>query len=226
VIALLRYQTANLFRSHRWIVPLIAYVLLISVGGIGAGNPALPAHLRAEILAEGLDWSAAILVPVVALLTRSMLTAEPAAARACVSAVTGPARPQLATLLTALAGGAVLAPIGACYELVTYGHETALLIPFFVGLGKALICALVGSAAGTLVNPPLIRHKAAALLSTIVAVVVAWVSSISPANAALHGSGATFQSSPWPTPMPVLAAFALVAVAWGASCWLAGRRPD
>lgn len=31
--ALLRYQAANLFRSHRWIIPLIAYALLISVGG-------------------------------------------------------------------------------------------------------------------------------------------------------------------------------------------------
>lgn len=226
MIALLRYQTANLFRSHRWILPLITYVLLISVGGVSGGSSALPAHLRAENLADGLDWSAAILVPVVALLTRSMLTAEPAAARACVSAATGPARPQLATLLTGLAGGAVLAPAGACYELVTSGHKTALLVPFFVGLGKALICALVGSAAGTLVNPPLIRHRAAALLSTIVAVVVAWVSSISPANAALRGSGATFQSSAWPTGMPMLAAFALVAVSWGVSCWLAGRRSE
>lgn len=226
MIALLRYQTANLFRSHRWIFPLITYVLLISVGGVGAGSTAPNAHLRAEVLVDGLDWSAAILVPVVALLTRSMLTAEPAAARACVSAATGPVRPQLATLLTALAGGAVLGLAGACYELVTCGHKTALLVPFFVGLGKALICALVGSAAGTLVNPPLIRHKAAALLSTIVAVVVAWVSSISPANAALRGSDATFQSSPWPTGMPMVAAFALVAVSWGASCWLAGRRSD
>ena len=33
--ALLRYQAANLFRSQRWIFPLIAYALLISVGGAG-----------------------------------------------------------------------------------------------------------------------------------------------------------------------------------------------
>jgi hypothetical protein len=153
-----------------------------------------------------------------------MLTAEPAAARACVSAATGPARAQFATLLTALAGGAVLGLAGACYELVTSGHKTALLVPFFAGLGKALVCALVGSAVGTLVNPPVIRHQAAALLSTIAAVVVAWVSSISPANAALHGSGATIQSAPWPAGVPMLAAFALVVASWAVSCWLAGRR--
>ncbi len=82
----------------------------------------------------------------------------------------------------------------------------------------------MGSAIGTLFNPPLIRHPAAALLSTIMAVVVAWVSSISPANAALHGSGAAIQSSAWPSGVPLLAGLALVAVSWTASCWLAGRR--
>jgi hypothetical protein len=153
-----------------------------------------------------------------------MLTAEPAAARACVAAATGQVRAQLATLLTAFAGGALLGLAGTCYELVTAGHKTALLGPFAVGLGKSLICVLVGSAVGTLFNPPVIRHQAAALLSTIAAVVVAWVSSISPANAALHGSGAPIQSAPWPAGLPMLAAFALVAVSWGVSCWLAGRR--
>jgi hypothetical protein len=224
MIALLRYQTANLFKSHRWILPLILYVVLISVGGVGSGSDELPPHLRAEILTDGLDWSAGILVPVVAVLTRSMLTIEPAAARACVSAASGPVRAQLATLLTALAGGAVLGVVGACYELVTCGHNTPLLVPFVAGLGKALVCVLVGSAVGTLFNPPVIRHQAAALLSTIAAVVVAWVSSISPANAALHGSGANIQSAAWPAGVPMLAAFALVVASWGVSCWLAGRR--
>lgn len=217
MIALLRYQTANLFRSHRWIFPLITYALLISVGGAGTGSRALT---------DGLAWSAAILVPVVALLTRSMLRAEPGAARACVAAARGPARAQLAALITAFAGGAVLGLAGAAYELVTTGRNTALLVPLAVGLGEALVCALVGSAVGTLFNPPLIRHPAAALLSTIAAVVVALVSSVSPASAALHGNGATIQSAAWPAGVPLLAAFALVAASWTVSCWLAGRRAD
>ena len=110
--ALLRYQAAHLLRSHRWIFPLITYGLLISVGGAGSGRQAL---------SDGLDWNAAILVPVVALLTRSMLTAEPAAARACVSAARGPARAQLATLTTAFAAGVVLGLAGAGYEVATSG---------------------------------------------------------------------------------------------------------
>jgi hypothetical protein len=227
VIALLRYQSANLIRSHRWIFPLITYALLISVGGAGSGGQgAAAAALRAQALASGLDWSAAILVPVLALLTRSMLTAEPAAARACVAVARGPARAQLATLLTAFACGAVLGLVGGCYELITLGHKTALLVPLAAGLGKALVCALVGSAVGTLFNPPLIRHPAAALLSTIAAVVVALVSSVSPASAALHGNAATIQSAAWPAGVPLLAALALAAASWGVSCWLAGRRAD
>jgi hypothetical protein len=230
VIALLRYQAAGLIRSHRWIFPLIIYALLISVGGAGSGQTAGSGHqaalLRAQALGSGLDWSAAILLPVVALLTRSMLTAEPGPARACVAAARGPARAQFATLLVAFAGGAVLGLAGACYELVTAGHNTALLVPFFAGLGKALVCTMVGSAVGTLFNPPLIRHAAAAMLSTIAAVVVALVSAISPASAALRGNEATIQSAAWPTGVPLLAAFALVAASWGVSCWLSGHRSD
>jgi hypothetical protein len=115
---------------------------------------------------------------------------------------------------------------GAAYQLVISGHNTALAIPLASGLGKALVCALVGSAVGTLFKPPLIRHPAAALLSTIAAVVVALLSSVSPASAALHGNGAAVQSAAWPADVPLVAAFALVVVSWAVSCWLAGRRAD
>ena len=115
MIALLGYQCGLLFRSHRWVFPLIVYAALISVGGAGSGG---------QSLSEGLDWSAAILVPVVALLTRSMLTAEPGAARACVAVVSGPARAQLATLITAFAAGVLAGLAGAGYELLTSGHQT------------------------------------------------------------------------------------------------------
>jgi hypothetical protein len=223
MIALLRYQTANLLRSHRWILPLITYALLISVGAADSSQQATSVE-RARALADGLDWSAAILLPVVAMLTRSMLTAEPAAARACVAAASRPWRAQLAALITAFAAGAVLGLAGAGYELVTAGHKTALLGPFMAGLGKALVCALVASAVGTLFNPPLIRHAAAALLATIAAVVVALVSSVSPASAALRGNGATMQAAAWPAGVPLLAAFVLAALSWTVSCWLVGRR--
>jgi hypothetical protein len=222
VRALLRYQFAVLFKSHRWVFPLVAFVLLISVGGVG----------QAQALGSGLDWAAAILVPIVALLTRSMLTAEPEAARACVAAAAGPVRAQVAVLGSALAGGAVLALIAVGYELATTARVWTLLShhpgqvssTVAAGLGKALICIFVGSAVGALCNRPVIRHQTVALLSTIAAVVIGLLSSVSPANAALSGNGAAIHSSPWPVGVPFLAAAALVVLAWGLSTWLAARR--
>jgi hypothetical protein len=229
VIALLRYQAAILLRSHRWLFPVIAYTLLILVGFAGS-TP----------LAQGLDWSAAMLVPVVALLTRSMLTAEPDAARACVAAATGPVRAQLATLLTAFGTGVVLGAAGACFEVVTDQSTAKNPLPGVVskisatathpqvlvaGLGTALVCLLVGSAAGALCNPPLLRHPGLAILSTLAVVIFALASDISPASAALAGYGAG-RAPHWPGGVPLLAAACLLAVTWTASVLAAARRDN
>jgi hypothetical protein len=231
VRALLRYQAGVLFRSHRWVFPLIAFVLLISVGGVGGSQSQTLAQIR-ETLATSLDWAAAVLVPVVALLTRSMLTAEPEAARNCVAAAAGPVRAHLSVLITALAGGLALAVIGVGYELVTSGNvgrlwaaqPGRLVTTAGAGLGKALICIFVGSAVAALCNRPVIRHQTVALLGTVVAVVVGLLASVSPATAALHGNGGTVQSAAWPTGVPFLVAAALLAVSWLVSAWLAARR--
>ena len=219
MIALLRYQAAILLKSPRWVLPLISYALLISVGGVG----------QKQALSQGLVWSAAVLLPVQALLTRSMLTAEPGAARACVAAAVGPVRAQLAVLVTALAGGAVLGLVGAGYELMTSGNLSALsggalASTLASGLGKTLICALVGSAVGAICNPPVIRHQAVALLATTGAVILALLASFSPASAALRTGGTTAAPQYWPTGVPFVAALALLIVSWVISVLLAARR--
>jgi hypothetical protein len=232
VIALVRYQTAILLRSHRWVFPLVGYGLLISVGAASS----MP-------LAEGLVWSAAMLVPAVAFLTRSMLTAEPDAARACVAAAAGPGRAQLAALLTALGGGVLLAVAGACFDVLTaesvgehpgsgvtgkvaaaFGHPGILA----AGLVTAAVCLLVGSAVGALCNPPLLRHPGAAMLATLAAAVFALAAGVSPARAALrHASvaqAARSQEAQWPGVVPLVGAACLVAIAWTASVLVAARR--
>ena len=231
--ALLRYQAAILLRSHRWIFPLIAYGLLVAVGNEGSSP-----------LASGLNWSAAMLVPVVALLTRSMVTAEPDAARAVAAAAAGPARLQLAALVAALGGGAILAVIGAAYEVLasqsvaldpaqgTLGKVTAVMghpSVLVAGLVTAVVCLLVGSAAGALCNPPLLRHPGVTLLSTLAVVVVALVANISPAAAALRytgpGTGVAAQAQPhWPGIAPMVAAACVLAITWTASALVAARR--
>ena len=216
MIALLRYHAAVLVRSHRWVFPVVIYAfLLLSVGASSA-----------EPLRDGLDWSAAMLVPVVALLTRSMLTAEPGAARACVAAAAGPGRAQLATLLTALGGGVVLALAGAGYEVLSDKSVPLGAMPATLGagLGTAVVCLLVGSGVGALCNPPLVRHPAVALVGTMAAVVFALVADVSPASAALRGNGAAQVSAAWPSGVPLLAAAGLVAFSWTASALAAARR--
>jgi hypothetical protein len=233
--ALLRYQAAILVRSHRWIFPLIAYGLLIAVGAAGSSS-----------LAETLDWSGAMLVPVTAFLTRAMLTAEPDAARACVAAAAGPARAQLATLIVPLGGAALLGLAGAVFDVLTAeaaaigpgaGQGLAAKVtaaaqhPGIVGGGLliAVVCLLVGSAAGALCNPPLLRHPAAAMLSTLAAIILALAANVSPASAAISHTIAQ-PGSPltahWPGAFALIGAACVLAVAWGISVAAAAQRDN
>jgi len=228
VISLLRYQAAIGLRSHRWIFPLIAYVALVAAGGAGSAAP----------LSQALGWSDAMLVPVVAFGTRSMLTAEPEAARACVSAAAGPARSQVAALFTALGGGVVLAAAGACAAVLT--SESVVAAPLGIagkihvtaahpaillaGLATAGVCLAVGSAIGALFNPPLLRTPGIAILATLAAAIAGVASDVSPAGAALRHPAAAPDLAQWPGPVPAAAALGLLALAWTASALAAARR--
>ena len=114
--ALVRYQVALLVRSQRWVPSVLLFVVLVGAGSV-TGEP----------LREGLGWSALSLVPAVGWLTRTALTAEPAAARACVAAASGPRRAHIVALVVALAGGLLLALPALGFELLTSqlpGHAT------------------------------------------------------------------------------------------------------
>jgi hypothetical protein len=229
VTALIRYQVSLLLRSHRWIPAAVIYVIgVVGLGGVGG-----QAVAHGAALPQGLSWSALILVPCVAWLTRSMLTAEPPAARSCVAAAGGPRRAQLAALGAAFSLGVIFAIIGICWEVITAGlvrapHTNSVMFGATFsdvgrGVGAALICLLVGSAIGALCNPPIITRPAASMLTSTAAVVLALVWSVSPANAAVRtGNGST--SGSWPTGLPVIAAITLIVVAWSVSALVAARR--
>jgi hypothetical protein len=219
VTAVLRYQLALLARSHRWLPPALLYAVLVVAGSIG-GMP----------LAGALGWSSAMLVPAVGWLTRSALTAEPAAARACLATAAGPRRAQLAALTAGLIGGAVLAILGGGFELAATRWptgaarqaETGHLMG--AGLAAGVTCLLIGSAIGALCNPPLIRHPAYGMLSTAVIAVTAIGASISPANAAIRATAVTGRVPSGLPLVPVGLALALIAVAWAVSVQAAARR--
>ena len=227
MIALVWYQFALLVRSHRVLPPAVLFV----IGVAGLGGAVLP---HGEGLSQGLVWSALLLVPVEAWLTRAALIAEPPAARACVAAVAGPRRAQLAALVAAAAVGASFGLLGVAWEVISLGVRRsaptnsimagATLADVGGGLAAVLVCLLVGSAIGALLNPPLIRRPAAAMLATTCAVVLALAWSGSPANAAVRSVGYGAQEKTWPTGAALLAAIALLAVAWVVSAQVAARR--
>lgn len=227
MIALTRYQLSLLLRSYRWIPPAVLFVLgVIGLGGATLQNGAGPS--------EGLAWSALMLVPVGAWLTRSMLTAEPPAARSCVAAAGGPRRAQLAALVAAAVVGAALGLMGVIWELVNLGVPRSVLsngieVGTLIsdvggGLAAGLVCLLVGSAVAALLNPPVVRRPAAAMLATTGAVVLALAWNGSPANAAVRSVGYGAQGHSWPAGVALVSALALAAVAWVISVQVAARR--
>ena len=106
----------------------------------------------------------------------------------------------------------------------TIGHPAI----FLAGLATAVVCLFVGAAAGTLCNPPLLRHPGAAALATLAVVIVALAANVSPANAALRGdiaaSTASNTAARWPSAVSLIAAAVLLAVTWTASALAAARR--
>jgi hypothetical protein len=213
---LTRYQAALLARSQRWLAPLLLYAALIAIGTLG-GEP----------LDESLGWSAAMLVPAVAWLTRAALTAQPSAARAVLAAASGPRRVHLAALLVALVGGLLFAAGGVGFDLWIGGTSgSAFGATLRSGIATSLACVLLGGAAGALCNPPLVRRTAIAVLATSLAVVGVLLVSVSPASAAISATMAGQGQHPR---LPVLELFAAVgvsAVAWIVSAMVAARRTD
>ncbi|MEW9515179.1 ABC transporter [Streptomyces tubercidicus] len=221
MIALLRYQTALLIGSHRWLPPVILYAawLAISVRG---GDPLL----------DGLGYAAGGLLPVAVWLTRTCVTNEPSAARNCVAAAAGPGRAHLAGVLTAAGTALLLALVGTALVVLvsdprSTGHQVAVpvLPAAFAGLLAALVCLLMGTAIGALSNWPVLRSTGWSIPTGLVAALLLLVLGASPANAAVSGlvTGSLHGtiSIPW---LPLTATVLIAVAAAAAACALSSRR--
>ena len=239
MIALVRYELAVLARSQRWVAPLLAYGA--AVAGLGAASGAVSGAASGALggalggglgggpqtVGQALRWSALLLVPVAAWLTRVALTAEPDAARACVAAAAGPRRAQLAALTAALVAAALVGVGGVAWALVAGGYGAGWPGEVGAGLLVMMTCLLVGSAVGAACNPPLVRRPGAAALATVVFAVVALAWSASPANAAVTSAGPGVPEVPghgWPSGLALAAAIVLAALVWAVSAAAAARR--
>ncbi|WKX73090.1 ABC transporter [Streptomyces sp. XD-27] len=219
--ALLRYNTALLLRSHRWLPPLILYGVFLAIG-VQVGQPIL----------DSLGWGSAALLPVAAWLVRVCTTNEPPAARDCAAAAAGSARVHLAAVLTALGCSVVLGTVGTLLVAAVsdpYSADHGVAVPrpdaTAAGLLAALACALLGTAVGALCNRPLLRSPGWAVPSTLLAALLVSVAGGSPAHAAVSGLVTGSRSGTVTMPLLPLAAAAVIAAAATAlSCALAARR--
>jgi hypothetical protein len=219
--ALLRYQAALLVRSQRWLPPFILYAAFLGVG-VQSGQPIL----------DSLGYAAAALLPVAAWLVRICVSGEPPAARACVSAASGPGRAHLACLLVALAAAVALGTVVTLLvtvisDPVSADHQVRVsrVAAGGAGLLATLACALLGTAVGALTAWPLLRSPGRAVPTMLLAALMAVVTTGSPAQAAVSGLVTGSRAGTVPVPLlPLAAAVLLTAGALAVACALTSRR--
>ncbi|GAB7181314.1 hypothetical protein ATKI12_1145 [Kitasatospora sp. Ki12] len=221
---LTRYHLELLLRSHAWLPPFLAYVLLLVVG-VTAGDPLL----------GSLGLGAGALLPVSAWYVRGALAAEPPASRACLVAVAGPARVHLGALLAALTVSLVLAvgevaalwwTSGAVADPGAPGRP-AVGAALLAGLLTSVVCALLGVLAGALASRPVLTRGPYGIPLALALAALLLVVPASPANAAVRGLVAAARSGrvavPW---VELLLAVVLMAAGCAGVAALAGRRPE
>ncbi|UQA92535.1 ABC transporter [Streptomyces halobius] len=220
MIALLRYQTALLVGSHRWLPPVIVYAAWLAVG-VQTGGPIL----------DGYGYAAAGVLPVAVWLTRICVTNEPPAARSCAAAAAGPGRVHLAGVLTATSASVFLALLGTAFVALLSdphfsNHRVAVPVPAATGAGllTALACVLLGIAIGALCNWPVLRSPGSSIPAGLLAALLLLVLGASPANAAVTGLVTGSASGTISTPWLPFAAAVLIASATAVACALSARR--
>ncbi|MEU5123092.1 ABC transporter [Streptomyces asoensis] len=219
--ALLRYQSALLVRSQRWLPPFLLYAVFLAVG-VQAGEPLL----------DSLGYTAAFLLPVAAWLVRICAGGEPPAARSVVGAAAGPARAHLACVLVATGaaaafGMAATVVVTLVSDPVGSDHRTRVPVLGAAGAGllAVLTCALLGAAVGALTAWPVLRSPGRGVPALLLAVLLALVGTGSPAQAAVSGLvGGSRSATVRPPVLPLVAAALVCAAATALACVLTSRR--
>ncbi|MCM2411012.1 ABC transporter [Streptomyces sp. RKAG290] len=220
--ALLRYQTALLVRSQRWLAPVFLYLAFLAVG-VRSGQPVL----------DSLGYAAAGLLPVTAWLVHVCVNQEPPAARTVVAAAAGgQPRAHLASLLAALGcagllGAATTATVLLISEPASTDHRVKVPLPSAgaAGLLATACCVLLGAAAGALCTRPLLHRRGWSMAATVLAVLLALVTTGSPANEAVTGLVTGSLTGTVRVPLlPLFLAVVVAAAAGALACRLTSVR--
>ncbi|MGW0464668.1 ABC transporter [Streptomyces sp. NPDC003027] len=199
--ALLRYHTALLLRSQRWLAPFLLYAAYLAVG-VRAGEPVLGT----------LGYATAGLLPVTAWVVRICLGQEPAAARSVVAAAAGRERAHLAAVLAGLGCAALVGTVAALG--VTAISDLRRVDPFAAGAAGLLataVCVLTGTAVGTLSARPFLSARGPSLAALVLGSLLALVAGGSPAKAVMTGLVTGDRTATVPLPWFALAGALLVA---------------
>ncbi|MEU6218718.1 ABC transporter [Streptomyces sp. NPDC047022] len=221
MIPLLRYQTALLLRSQRWLPPFLLYAAFLAIG-VQSGQPVL----------DSLGFTAAAVLPAAAWLVRVCATNEPPAARSCVAAAAGAGRAHLACLTVALGASAVIGMSATMVVTLISSHTSTdgrTRVPVYpsacAGLIAVLVCALLGTAVGALTTWPVLRTPGRSVPALLLAVLLVLVVGGSPANAAVNALVSGSQTAKVPLPLlPLALAALLTATASAVACALTTRR--
>jgi len=211
-LAVVRYYATLFGGSQRWLGPVLLYGIALAIDSAG-GDTAPDAYA----------YSAAFLVPVAAWLTRSMLCAEPAESAAMVATLVGPVRARITALSAATCYGLACALLGALVAVTTGsgggGATTA------AGLATELVCVLLGTAAGALSAPPLVRPSGWGVLLAGLLSFGLLLARFSPADAAIRSltavsNGSALHFPYWAPPF----ALVIAAAAWAGATYGATRH--
>ncbi|MFE7395600.1 ABC transporter [Streptomyces sp. NPDC057557] len=219
--ALLRYQTALLIRSQRWLAPVLLYTAFLGIG-VQSGQPVL----------DSLGYAAAGLLPVTAWLVQLCVDQEPPAARTVTAAVAGSPRVHLASLLAAVGCAGLLGAVATSIVLLIskpVSADNAVRVPLLpaglAGLLAAVCCVLLGAAVGALCTRPLLHRRGWSVATTVLAALLALVTSGSPANHAVTGLVTGSQTGTVHVPLlPLVAAAAIAAAVAALACRLTSLR--
>ncbi|MGW1658283.1 ABC transporter [Streptomyces atratus] len=219
--ALLRYQTALLIRSQRWLAPVLLYAAFLGIG-VQSGQPVL----------DSLGYAAAGLLPVTAWLVQLCVNQEPPAARTVTAAVAGSPRVHLASLLAAVGCAGLLGTAATLIVLLISkpaSADNAVRVPLLpaglAGLLAAVCCVLLGAAVGALCTRPLLHRRGWSVATTVLAALLALVTSGSPANHAVTGLVTGSRTGTVHVPLlPLVAAAALAAAVAALACKLTSMR--
>ncbi|MEW2178103.1 ABC transporter [Streptomyces sp. NPDC005406] len=220
--ALIRYRTALLLRSQRWLAPVLLYAAFLGVG-VSSGQPVL----------DSLGYTAAGLLPVTAWLVQVCATQEPPAARTVVAAAAGgQPRAHLAALLTALGSAGLLGTAATAVVLLIsepastdHSVEVSLLSAGLAGLLATACCVLLGTAVGALCTRPLLHRRGWSLAATVLASLLALVAGGSPAKYAVTGLVTGSRTGTVHVPLlPLLGAAAVATAAAALACRLTTVR--